>query len=132
MRVVFMGTPELARTLLVALSTDPTVEVVTVVAQPDRPGGRGLHLIAPPVKTEALERGLPVLQPTSARDPGFLEQLRALAPDLIAVAAYGQILPQALLNIPRHGCLLGTGELSLLPVRCHGHGRSWRYLQELR
>lgn len=108
-----MGTPELARTLLVALASDPGVELIAVVAQPDRPGGRGLHLLPPPVKIEAQARGLPVLQPAKARDPVFLEQLRPLAPDLIVVAAYGQILPQALLDIPRHGCL--NLHTSLLP-----------------
>ena len=112
-RVVFMGTPELARTLLVALASDPGVALIGVVAQPDRPGGRGLHLQAPPVKIEAQARGLPVLQPAKARDPAFLEQLHQLGPDLIVVAAYGQILPQSLLDIPRHGCL--NLHTSLLP-----------------
>lgn len=113
LRVVFLGTPELARIILVALAGMPAVEVVTVIAQPDRPVGRGLQVIPPPVKVEAQRLGLPVLQPASARDPGFLEQVRALAPDLIVVAAYGQILPQALLDVPRHGCL--NIHTSLLP-----------------
>lgn len=112
-RMVFMGTPELARTVLATLAGDPRFELVAVVAQPDKPAGRNLHLTPPPVKVEALARGLPVLQPLKARDPVFLDQLRALAPDLVVVAAYGQILPQALLDIPRHGCL--NVHTSLLP-----------------
>jgi len=113
LRLVFMGTPELARTVLVALGEDLRFEVVAVVAQPDKPTGRGLHLTPPPAKVEALARGLPVLQPLKARDPAFLAQLRAFAPDLIVVAAYGQILPQTLLDIPRHGCV--NVHTSILP-----------------
>jgi methionyl-tRNA formyltransferase len=108
-----MGTPELARTVLVALASDQRFTVLAVVAQPDRPKGRDLALQPPPVKLEALNRGLPLLQPTKARDPAFLEQLRSLSPELIVVAAYGQLLPQALLDIPRHGCL--NVHTSLLP-----------------
>lgn len=108
-----MGTPDLARTVLAALAEDARWQLVAVVAQPDKPTGRGLQLTPPPVKVEALARGLPVLQPLKARDPEFLAQLRALAPDLIVVAAYGQILPQALLDIPRHGCL--NVHTSILP-----------------
>ena len=108
-----MGTPDLARTVLAALAEDARWQLVAVVAQPDKPTGRGLQLTPPPVKVEALARGLPVLQPLKARDPEFLAQLRALAPDLIVVAAYGQILPQALLDIPRHGCV--NVHTSILP-----------------
>jgi len=113
LRLVFMGTPDLARTVLAALADEPRYQVLAVVAQPDKPTGRGLQLTPPPVKVEALARSLPVHQPLKARDPAFLGQLRALAPDIIAVAAYGQILPQALLDIPRHGCL--NVHTSLLP-----------------
>jgi len=113
LRIIFMGTPDLARDVLATLADDPRFPVVAVVAQPDRPKGRDLQLQPPPVKIEALARGLPVLQPEKARDPAFLDQLRALAPDLIVVAAYGQILPQALLDIPRHGCL--NVHTSILP-----------------
>lgn len=113
LRLVFMGTPDLARTVLAALADDSRFQLLAVVAQPDKPTGRGLQLTPPPVKVEAAVRGLPVLQPLKARDPAFLEQLRALTPDVIAVAAYGQILPQALLDIPRHGCL--NVHTSLLP-----------------
>lgn len=112
-RLVYMGTPGLARTILVALADDPRFQVAAVVVQPDKPTGRGLLLTPPPVKVEALARSLPVLQPLKARDPEFLEQLRGLAPDLLVVAAYGQILPPALLDIPRHGCL--NVHTSLLP-----------------
>jgi methionyl-tRNA formyltransferase len=108
-----MGTPELARTVLGALADDSRWEVVGVVVQPDKPVGRGLQLQAPPVKVEALARGLRVLQPGKARDPGFLEELAGLAPDVVVVAAYGQLLPPALLAIPRRGCL--NVHTSLLP-----------------
>lgn len=108
-----MGTPDLARTVLAALAADARFQIVAAVVQPDKPTGRGLQLTPPPVKVEALARGIPVLQPLKAREPAFLDQLRALAPDLIAVAAYGQILPQALLDIPKHGCL--NVHTSLLP-----------------
>lgn len=112
-RLVFMGTPDLARTVLSALADDARFQVLAAVVQPDKPTGRGLQLAPPPVKVEALARGIPVLQPLKAREPDFLEQIRALGPDLIAVAAYGQILPQALLDIPQHGCL--NVHTSLLP-----------------
>ena len=113
LRLVFMGTPDLARTVLAALEDDARFQLVAVVAQPNRPKGRDLQLQPPPVKVEALARGLPVLQPEKTREPAFLDQLRSLSPDLIVVAAYGQILPQALLDIPRHGCL--NVHTSLLP-----------------
>lgn len=113
LRTVFLGTPELARTILSRLVTSPDVMIVAVATQPDRPVGRGLQVTATPVRQEAEHLGLPVLQPKSARDPDFLATLRELAPDLIVVAAYGQILPQALLDVPRLGCL--NIHTSLLP-----------------
>lgn len=112
-RLVFMGTPELARVVLAALASDPRWTIPCVVAQPDKPVGRGLQVQPPPVKQEALERGIPVLQPAKARDPEFIAALAAMAPDVIVVAAYGQILPPALLAIPRFGCL--NIHTSLLP-----------------
>ena len=112
-RLVFMGTPELARVVLARLADTPGFEVCAVVAQPDRPAGRSLELRPPAVKVEALARGLPVFQPERARNPEFIEQVRAWAPDVMVVAAYGQILPQALLDVPRHGCL--NIHTSLLP-----------------
>jgi len=115
LRVVFMGTPGLARVILSRLANDagPSWRVVGVVAQPDKPSGRNLHLQAPPVKLEAIERGFPLLQPERARDPGFIDAVRAWAPDVAVVAAYGQILPQALLDVPPLGCL--NVHTSLLP-----------------
>lgn len=112
-RLVFMGTPDLARTVMRALVESASFEIAAVVAQPDKPVGRGLDLTPPPVKIEALERGLKVMQPTSARDPLFLEALSELRPDVIVVAAYGKILPAGLLEIPRGGCL--NVHTSILP-----------------
>jgi len=112
-RIVFMGTPDLAATCLARLIDSGTLDVVAVVSQPDRPRGRRLHIQPTPVKAMALASNLPVLQPDTARGPGFLDSLRELKPDLIAVAAYGQILPQTLLDIPPHGCL--NVHTSLLP-----------------
>lgn len=112
-RIVFMGTPDLAATCLSRLLEASDLDIVAAVSQPDRPKGRRMQLQPTPVKTTALNAGIPVLQPEKARDPAFLEQLRDLKPHLIAVAAYGQILPQALLAIPRYGCL--NVHTSLLP-----------------
>lgn len=113
-RVVFMGTAPLARASLAALLAAPAVAQVTaVVTQPDKPVGRDLRVQPSPVKALALEHGLPVLQPARARDPGFIGELRALAPELVVVAAYGQILPPALLELPASGCL--NVHASLLP-----------------
>ncbi|MFO1457962.1 MAG: methionyl-tRNA formyltransferase [Verrucomicrobiota bacterium] len=113
LRTVFLGTPDLARTVLSHLAASPDVTVAAVATQPDRPVGRGLQVTATPVRQEAELLGIPVLQPVSARDPQFLAALRELAPDLIVVAAYGQILPQTLLDVPRLGCL--NIHTSLLP-----------------
>jgi len=112
-RVVFMGTPELACASLQALLDCPHLKIVGVATQPDRSKGRDLKLTASPVKALALERSLPLLQPEKARDPQFLEALRELRPDLICVAAFGQILPLAILELPRFGCL--NVHTSLLP-----------------
>ena len=112
-QLIFMGTADLAAEVLRALCRQPDWQILAVVSQPDKPRGRDLQTAPTPVKIVALEQQLPVLQPARARDAHFIEQLRALAPDLIAVAAYGQILPQALLDIPRHGCL--NVHTSLLP-----------------
>ncbi len=113
LRIVFMGTPDIACPTLQALCNTPEFQVVGVVVQPDKPKGRDLKLQPPPVKELALRLGLPVLQPERARNEAFIAQLRELRPDLIAVLAYGQILPQALLDIPTHGCL--NVHTSLLP-----------------
>jgi methionyl-tRNA formyltransferase len=113
LRLVFMGTADLSCASLQALIAAPDLQVVAVVTQPDRPKGRELKLLPTPVKELALREHLSVLQPEKARSESFLEELRALAPDLIAVAAYGQILPQSILDLPRFGCL--NVHTSLLP-----------------
>ena len=111
MRIVFAGTPEFAVPSLRAAAQRS--EVVAVYTQPDRPAGRGRGLQASPVKREALQRGIEVLQPDSLRAAVSLDALRALQPDLIVVVAYGLILPQSILDIPRFGCW--NVHASLLP-----------------
>ena len=113
LRIVFMGTPELARTNLQALLQCSHFKIVAVATQPDRPKGRDLKLQLSPVKELALAANLPVLQPERARDEAFLQELRSFEPELIAVAAFGQILPKAILDLPRFGCL--NVHTSLLP-----------------
>lgn len=113
LNVVFMGTPVLACASLTALHRQAGFHLQAVVTQPDRPKGRDLKLQPPPVKELALELGLPVLQPERARDEPFIAQLKTYAPDLIAVAAFGQILPAAILDLPRYGCL--NVHTSILP-----------------
>jgi methionyl-tRNA formyltransferase len=107
-----MGTPGFARTILEALLARPD-PVVGVVCQPDRPRGRGLAVEPPEVKRLALAHGLPVLQPERLRDPAFDAALGRLAPDLVVVAAYGRILPRAVLDLPPLGCI--NVHASLLP-----------------
>jgi methionyl-tRNA formyltransferase len=113
LRVIFMGTAELACASLKALAGTEAFQVILVVTQPDRPKGRELKLHFSPVKQAALGLELPVLQPNRARDAAFVQQLREYQPDLIVVAAYGQILPQAILEIPHWGCM--NVHTSLLP-----------------
>ena len=108
-----MGTPDLARVCLERLLNCAVCEVVAAVTQPDRPKGRDLKLQPSPVKTRALEANLSVLQPERARNTDFIQQLRGLQPELIAVAAFGQILPQSILDLPQFGCL--NVHTSLLP-----------------
>ncbi len=108
-----MGTAELACASLAALVQPAGLQVVAVVTQPDRPRGRDLKPQPSPVKELATRLGLPVLQPERAREPGFIQQLADLRPDLIVVVAYGQILPPAILALPVHGCL--NVHTSLLP-----------------
>ena len=112
-RVIFFGTAEFACPSLVALAEDKSYEVVVVITQPDRPKGRALKLQPSPVKAEAMVRGLSVLQPERSRDPAFVERLSEFNPALIVVAAYGQILSKAILELPVHGCL--NVHASLLP-----------------
>ena len=113
MRIIFMGTPELAAVSLRRLLAAPEFQLAAVVTQPDQPKGRGLKLQPSPVKEVAQQANLAVLQPQRAREENFLQQLAALKPELIAVAAYGQILPKSILDLPRFGCL--NVHTSLLP-----------------
>ena len=111
LRIIFMGTAELSCASLESLHRE--FQVVAVVTQPDKPRGRDLKLQPSPVKVLAEILNLPVLQPTKAREDGFIATLRALKPDLMVVVAYGQILPQTILDLPTHGCL--NVHTSLLP-----------------
>ena len=104
MRVVFMGTPDIAATCLKKILQDG-FEVVAVYTQPDRPKGRGMKMVFPPVKEVALEAGIPVYQPENFRDEETVQTLRDLQPDVVAVVAYGRILPQKVLDIPANGCI---------------------------
>lgn len=111
-RLVFMGSPEFALPTLQVLAEAPYL-LVGVVTQPDRPAGRGRKLTPPPIKTLALDLGLPVIQPARLKEPAAIAQLQEWAPDLIVVTAYGQILRPAVLDLPQHGCL--NVHASLLP-----------------
>ncbi len=110
-RIVFMGSPGFAVPVLAALAERYTV--VGVVTQPDRPAGRGRQLHPPPVKECALRMGIPLIQPEKLRQPEAMEKLRLWAPDLVVVTAFGQILRQAVLDLPALGCL--NVHASLLP-----------------
>ena len=112
LRIVFMGTPDFAVPCLQTLLESPH-SVVGVFTQPDKPQGRKMVLTPPPVKVLAAENGVPVFQPEKMKDPATLEQLKSLAPDLIVVVAYGRILPRAVLELPRYGCI--NVHASLLP-----------------
>jgi methionyl-tRNA formyltransferase len=112
MRILFMGTPQFAVASL-ALLIERGYEIAAVVTQPDRPKGRKRELTPSPVKVFALERGLKVLQPEKLRSPEAVAEVKAIAPDLIVTAAYGQILPKSVLDVPRFGCVNVHG--SLLP-----------------
>ena len=112
MKVVFMGTPDIAATCLNRILADG-FDVVGVYTQPDRPKGRGMKMVFSPVKEVALAAGLPVFQPENFRDEETVEQLRSLQPDIVAVVAYGRILPQKVLDIPTCGCV--NIHASLLP-----------------
>lgn len=111
LRVIFMGTPEFAVPSLAALADK--AEIICVVTQPDRPKGRGHKLLPPPVKIFAQENNLPIIQPAKVKNPEVVEQLAALKPDLIVVVAFGQILSQKILDIPKFGCI--NVHASLLP-----------------
>ena len=112
MRIVFMGTPDFASASLKKL-IDEKFDVVGVFTQPDKPKGRGMELCASPVKELALENGLPVFQPVKMRDGTALAQIKALEPDILVVVAYGRILPDDILAVPKYGAINVHG--SLLP-----------------
>ena len=112
MRVVFMGTPDFAAESLKAV-LDAGYEVVGVFTQPDKPRGRGMKLAECETKKRALERGLDIYQPASVRTPEALELMKSLAPDILCVVAYGKILPDELLAVPKYGAINVHG--SLLP-----------------
>jgi methionyl-tRNA formyltransferase len=112
-RLVFAGTPEAAVPALAALLASRH-EVAAVVTRPDAPAGRGRHMVASPVAERAAEAGVEILKPAKARDPEFLDRLRAIAPDCCPVVAYGALLPRAALDIPPHGWV--NLHFSLLPA----------------
>ena len=124
-----MGTPDIAATCLKKILADG-FEVVGVYTQPDRPKGRGMKLVASPVKQVAQEAGIPVFQPENFREEQTVEQLRALKPDVCAVVAYGRILPQKVLDIPPLGCI--NIHASLLPKYRGSAPYQWAVLDGLK
>lgn len=112
MKIVYMGTPDFAVEPLRAL-VEAGYEVAAVVTQPDKPKGRSKALVPTPVKEEAQKHGLSVYQPEKVRDPGFVEVLEKICPDIIVVAAFGQIIPGKILDLPKFGCI--NIHASLLP-----------------
>ena len=129
MRVVFMGTPDIAATCLKRILADG-FEVVGVYTQPDRPKGRGMKMVASPVKEVALANNIPVFQPENFREEETVEQLRTLKPDICAVVAYGRILPQKVLDIPTCGCI--NIHASLLPQYRGSAPYQWAVLDGLK
>lgn len=112
MKVVYMGTPDFAVNTLESI-IEAGHDVVAVVTQPDKPKGRGKAMQFTPVKEVAVAHDIPVYQPVKVRDPEFVMQLREMAPDIIVVVAFGQILPEEILNLPKFGCV--NVHASLLP-----------------
>ena len=112
MKIIFMGTPDFAVGTLEALITSG-YEIALVVTQPDKPQGRKMELTPPPVKVCALQHGLEIYQPTRVREQSSMEYLKKYEPDMIVVAAFGQILPKELLELPKYGCI--NVHASLLP-----------------
>ena len=129
MRVVFMGTPPIAATCLEKIIAD-RFEVVGVYTQPDRPKNRGMKLSISAVKEVALAHALPIFQPENFREDATVEQLRALKPDVVAVVAYGRILPQRVLDIPPKGCI--NIHASLLPKYRGSAPYQWAVLDGLK
>ena len=128
MRVVFMGTPDIAATCLKKILADG-FEVVGAFTQPDRPKGRGMKMVFSPVKEVALEHGIPVFQPENFREEDSVQQLRDLKPDICAVVAYGRILPQKVLDIPAFGCI--NIHASILPKYRGSAPYQWAVLDGL-
>ena len=129
MRVVFMGTPDIAAVCLNQILSDG-FEVVGVYTQPDRPKGRGMKMVFSPVKELAIRHGIPVFQPDTFKDESAVEQLRALQPDVVAVVAYGRILPQRVLDIPAKGCV--NIHASILPQYRGSAPNQWAVLDGLK
>ena len=129
MRVVFMGTPDIAATCLQKI-LDDGFEVVGVYTQPDRPKGRGMKMVFSPVKELAISHNIPVFQPENFREDAVVEQLAALRPDVCAVVAYGRILPQRVLDIPTKGCV--NIHASLLPQYRGSAPYQWAVLDGLK
>lgn len=123
-----MGTPDIAATCLKKILADG-FDVVGVYTQPDRPKGRGMKLVASPVKEVAVAAGIPVYQPENFREEETVEQLRALQPDICAVVAYGRILPQKVLDVPKYGCI--NIHASLLPKYRGSAPYQWAVLDGL-
>ena len=121
MKVVFMGTPDFAVPTLQKLIEKH--EVVAVVTQPDKPKGRGKKMMFPPVKEVALENNIPVLQPLKIREEESIKELQKFEADIFVVVAYGQILPEVILNMPKYGCVNVHG--SLLPKYRGAAPRMW-------
>ena len=128
MRVVFMGTPDIAATCLKKIIADG-FEIVGCYTQPDRPKGRGMKMVYSPVKEVAIANNIPVFQPENFRSEETVEELRALKPDICAVVAYGRILPQKVLDVPTHGCV--NIHASLLPQYRGSAPYQWAVLDGL-
>ena len=129
MRVVFMGTPDIAATCLKKIIADG-FEIVGCYTQPDRPKGRGMKMIYSPVKEVAIANNIPVFQPENFRSDEVVEEFRALKPDICAVVAYGRILPQRVLDIPTCGCV--NIHASLLPQYRGSAPYQWAVLDGLK
>ena len=129
MRVVFMGTPDIAATCLKKIIADG-FEVVGVYTQPDRPKGRGMKMVFPPVKEVAIANSIPVFQPENFREDANVEELKALQPDVVAVVAYGRILPQRVLDIVPQGFI--NIHASVLPQYRGSAPYQWAVLDGLK
>ena len=113
MKVVFMGTPDFAKVSLEVLNNN-NFEILAVVTNPDKPKGRGMKMVASPVKEFALSKNILIFQPLKVKNNvEFINEIKALKPDVICVVAYGKILPKEILEIPKYGCINVHG--SLLP-----------------